>query len=72
MKLGRQWVFYTILIIWLANLAVLIYSLVYAPSGSFAKQYAFVTVIFFISFSQLVKRAHRYSFTTERRFRNLL
>ncbi len=70
MKLGKQWVFYTTLIIWLANLAVLIYSLVYAPSDSFAKQYAFVTVIFFISFSQLVKRAHRYSFKTERRFRN--
>ena len=70
MKLGRQWVFYTILIIWLANLGAMIYALVYAQSGSFAKQYAFIIALFFITFTQFVKRAYRYSFKTERRFRN--
>ena len=70
MKLGKQWVFYTTVIIWLAILGAMIYALVYAPNESFAKQYRFIIGLFFITFTQFVKRAYRYSFTTERRVRN--
>lgn len=70
MKLSRQWIFYTTLIIWLVSLGAMIYALVYASAGSFAKQYALIIALFFITFTQFVKRAYRYSFKTERRFRN--
>ena len=69
MKLSRQWVFYTILIIWLAILGAMIYALVYAQPGSFAKQYSIIIALFFITFTQFVKRAYRYSFKTEQRIR---
>jgi hypothetical protein len=67
MNFKRQWIFYTALVIWLATLGAMIYAMVYAPAGSLAKQYAIIIGFFFISFSQMVKRAYRYSYKTERR-----
>ena len=69
MNFKRQWVFYSVLIFWLAILIAMIYALVYAPIGSFAKQYRFIIALFFITSTQFVKRAYRYSFKTEPRFR---
>lgn len=66
MKSIRKWLFSFTLLIWLVLLVALIYAIVYAPLGSWAKQYAFVIVLFFITFSQVVKRTFRYSYKADR------
>ncbi|CAM4107491.1 hypothetical protein FLAN108750_10655 [Flavobacterium antarcticum] len=69
MKSSKRWVFIVTLSVWTLLLGLMIYAIVYAPLGSWPKNYAFIIGLFFITFTQVVKRAYRYSYRTERRIR---
>lgn len=68
MKKGRMWIFMASLLIWFILLGLMIYALVYAPMRSWPKQYVFVIVLFFISFTQIVKKAFKFAYNSDRRF----
>lgn len=67
MKLSRQWVFIAAIIVWLISLALMIYALVYAFPESWAKRYISIIGLFFLSFTQVVKKAFRYSYKSDRK-----